>query len=54
MTLVTLVTISQVVALAAIPMPRLNIAANSTTVSGFAYGGDMAVQVHVAYSATIR
>lgn len=34
--------------------PRLNIKPNSTTVSGFSYGGDMAIQTHVAYSRTIR
>ena len=35
------------------PLPALLLLPNSTTVSGFSYGGDMAVQAHVAYSKTI-
>ena len=31
----------------------LSLQPNATTVSGFSYGGDMAVQAHVAYSKTI-
>jgi hypothetical protein len=36
------------------PLPRLSISRNHTTVSGFSYGGDMAVQAHVAFSKTIK
>jgi hypothetical protein len=35
-------------------LPRLSMDPNGTTVSGFSYGGDMAVQAHVAYSKTIK
>ena len=35
-------------------LPRLSISPDHTTVSGFSYGGDMAVQAHVAFSKTIK
>ena len=35
-------------------LPSVQIAPNSTTVSGYTYGGDMAVQAHVAFSKTIK
>ena len=35
-------------------LPAVQVAPNSTTVSGYSYGGDMAVQVHVAFSKTIK
>tara|TARA_B110000208_G_C11789436_1_gene436893 strand:- start:1479 stop:3599 length:2121 start_codon:yes stop_codon:yes gene_type:complete len=35
-------------------LPHLAISPNGTAVAGFGYGGDMAVQAHVAYSATIH
>ena len=34
-------------------LPPVTIVPNSTTASGFGYGGDMAIQLHVAFSATI-
>jgi len=39
-------------ALAAVNLPALNIDKTQTTVSGLSAGGFMAVQLHVAYSAT--
>ena len=41
-------------ALAAVNLPALNIDKTQTTVSGLSSGGFMAVQLHVAYSATFR
>jgi poly(3-hydroxybutyrate) depolymerase len=38
----------------AAPLPQLNIDKTQTTVSGISSGGYMAVQLHVAYSATFR
>jgi poly(3-hydroxybutyrate) depolymerase len=38
----------------AAPLPTLNIDGSQTTVSGLSSGGFMAVQLHVAYSATFR
>ena len=35
-------------------LPAVHVAPNSTTVSGYSYGGDMAVQVHVAFSKTVK
>src|SRR5688572_7773539 len=39
---------------AAVNLPALNIDKNQTTVSGLSSGGFMAVQLHVAYSATFK
>ena len=41
-------------ALAAVNLPQLNIDKTQTTVSGLSSGGFMAVQLHVAYSATFK
>lgn len=41
-------------ALAAVELPALNIDKTQTTVSGLSSGGFMAVQLHVAYSATFK
>jgi len=41
-------------AAAAVPLPQLAIDASQTTVSGLSSGGFMAVQLHVAYSATFK
>ena len=41
-------------ALAAVNLPALNIDKTQTTVSGLSSGGFMAVQLHVAYSATFK
>lgn len=41
-------------AYAAAPLPALNIDKSQTTVSGLSSGGFMAVQLHVAYSATFK
>lgn len=41
-------------ALAAVPLPALNIDKTQTSVSGISSGGYMAVQLHVAYSALFR
>ena len=41
-------------ALAAVDLPQLNIDKNQTTLSGLSSGGFMAVQLHVAYSATFK
>jgi len=38
----------------AAPLPQLNIDKTQTTVSGISSGGYMAVQLHVAYSATFK
>ena len=55
----TQLSIASVLALAwstaqAAPLPQLNIDKTQTTVSGASSGGYMAVQLHVAYSATFR
>lgn len=39
---------------AAVPLPQLKIDAGQTSVSGVSSGGYMAVQLHVAYSATFK
>ena len=39
---------------AAVPLPALTIDPNEVSVSGLSSGGFMAVQMHVAYSATFR
>lgn len=39
---------------AAVPLPQLGLDAAQTTVSGLSAGGFMAVQLHVAYSATFK
>ncbi len=41
-------------AVIAAPLPSLNIDKNQHTVSGISSGGYMAVQLHVAYSATFK
>ena len=41
-------------AYAAVNLPALNIDKTQTTVSGLSSGGFMAVQLHVAYSATFK
>ena len=41
-------------ATAAVNLPALNIDSNQTTVSGLSSGGFMAVQLHIAYSATFK
>lgn len=50
----TLVLAMQIGAAIAVPLPQLNIDKSQTTVSGISSGGYMAVQLHVAYSATFK
>ncbi len=60
MTILLLRTLSAVAALAcgaasaAVDLPQLNIDKSQTSVSGLSSGGFMAVQLHVAYSATFK
>lgn len=37
-----------------LPLPKYNVSVNDVSVSGFSSGADMAVQMHFAYSKTIR
>jgi len=52
--LVGAVLLSAAIAVAAAPLPQLVIDPTQTTVSGLSSGGYMAVQLHVAYSATFK
>lgn len=45
---------SWAVAIAAVPLPKLNIDPKEVSVSGLSSGGYMAVQLHVAHSSTIK
>ena len=52
--LACILALASVGANAAVNLPALNIDATQTTVSGLSAGGYMAVQLHVAYSATFK
>jgi poly(3-hydroxybutyrate) depolymerase len=55
MTLLTTVLLCATTAAAAVlPLPKYNVSVNDVSVSGFSSGGDMAVQMHFAYSKTIK
>ncbi|WP_295850610.1 PHB depolymerase family esterase [uncultured Xylophilus sp.] len=49
-----LLTLAAACTRAAVPLPQLGLDATQTTVSGLSAGGFMAVQLHVAYSATFK
>lgn len=51
---ISLVLLAMACALQAAPLPQLTIDKTKTTVSGLSSGGYMAVQLHVAYSATFK
>jgi hypothetical protein len=52
--LAALAALSGGASMAAVNLPALNIDTTQTTVSGLSSGGFMAVQLHVAYSATVQ
>ena len=52
--LAALAALSGGASMAAVNLPALNIDTTQTTVSGLSSGGFMAVQLHVAYSATFK
>jgi poly(3-hydroxybutyrate) depolymerase len=57
MSLITIILLCASAATAAVlpvPLPKYNVSADDVSVSGFSSGADMAVQMHFAYSKTIK
>lgn len=54
MSLITTILLCSSVAAAVLPLPKYNVSVNDVSVSGFSSGADMAVQMHFAYSKTIK
>ena len=54
MTLLTTILLCASAAAVVLPLPKYNVSVNDVSVSGFSSGADMAVQMHFAYSKTIK
>jgi poly(3-hydroxybutyrate) depolymerase len=54
MSLLTTILLCASAAAAVLPLPKYNVSVDDVSVSGFSSGADMAVQMHFAYSKTIK
>jgi poly(3-hydroxybutyrate) depolymerase len=54
MSLITTILLCASATAAVLPLPKYNVSVNDVSVSGFSSGADMAVQMHFAYSKTIK
>lgn len=54
MSLLTTVLLCASAAAVVLPLPKYNVSVNEVSISGFSSGADMAVQMHFAYSKTIK